>query len=611
MKDFFKILAANITALVVVAGVMMAGMAFLTVTWVASARQSIGPAITPGGFLVLDLRMSITDAPRESTPADLLMELQRGPGVPTIGLFELTQTLRAAARDPRVTGLYLHEGFVADGLSNGYAALREVKDAIESFRREGKPVVAYLVNPSIKDYYLASSADTIVINPYGQIALNGLASTSIFFGDALKKYGIGVQVTKVGRFKSATDMFTANEMSEDDRAQLDRLLEDLWTEILVEVALRRPRSLPDLRELSAEKGFLRAEEAFKAGLVDDILYLDEMIEHMAERGRWDYNYDTFAQTGFQTYLQHYRTQHRDTYKPAPYVAVVYAEGEIVDGEAAFNFVGGDTLSRFLRELRQDDDVVAVVLRVNSPGGSVLASEKIQREMRLLRDEKPVIVSMGAFAASGGYWISAYADTIFAEPETITGSIGVFGLLFNVEELAGRHGITFDGVQTAPLASIFSIARPRTEKEMAIIQSYTDFYYEEFITKVAEGRNMPRAEVEALAQGQVWSGISAHRLGLVDHLGGLRDAIDFARREAGLGERGWSVIEVPRPRDLSEQLAALFSKGTTEYPVAQQQPPLLPRSLLPWSRLADIADGMAAWNDPQGVYARLPFRWWVE
>jgi protease-4 len=360
-----------------------------------------------------------------------------------------------------------------------------------------------------------------------------------------------------------------------------------------------------------QEGLIRAAEALGAKLIDRAAYRDEIYDALkAKTGRAG-SEKPFKQVTLAAYARQLKPANA---LPAPRkvegvepatakggrVAIVYAEGEIVEGEGNPDEIGGARLSRELRKLRQDKNVRAVVLRVNSPGGSAAASEVVQREVRLLRREKPVVVSMGSYAASGGYWISAYADRIFAEPTTITGSIGVFGMQFDVQRLADSIGVTFDRVKTGRFADAMTVSRPKTPEEMAVLQRMVDWIYGEFLAKVAEGRNLPPDKVAAIAQGRVWSGSDALAHGLVDELGGLDAALAFAAGKAGLAA-DYRVVEVPREQELFEAIQELIEKAVPGAVRASSGPLDELRR-----RLERELRALAACNDPQGVYARLPF-----
>ena len=378
---------------------------------------------------------------------------------------------------------------------SGFAAIKEVREAIESFKEvSGKPVIAHLVYPTDKDLYLASAADKIIMNPEGLILSAGMASEPIFFAGFFEKYGIGVQVTKAGEFKSAAESFVLKRMSAPAREQTKALLGDIWDEYVEALSSRGNMSPAEFQVLVDSKGLLNGRDALDAGLVDELGFLDTAIRALKDVTGEESEKLEYKSTSLADYMRA-----KSELTKGEHVAVVYAEGPIVVGEGGQGQVGGSGLAREIRSLRENEDVKAIVLRVNSPGGSALASEVIQHEIRLAKEKMPVVVSMGTVAASGGYWISAYADRIFAEPNTITGSIGVIGMFMNVKEIANRHGFTFDVVKTGKFADALSIARPKTPEEMAIVQREVDDVYADFLRKVSEGREQPIAKIKGIAE----------------------------------------------------------------------------------------------------------------
>ena len=468
-------------------------------------------------------------------------------------------------------------------------------------------MLAYLTTATTKDYYLASAASEVAIDPYGVIMMSGLASEPMFYAGAFEKYGVGVQVTRVGKYKSAVEPFTRTSMSPENRDQIQKLLNDIWDGILADIAPSRGTTAAQLQAIVDREGFIRPEQAKDGQLVDRIAYRDEVYDELkAKTGRAG-SKQPFKQIGLADYA---RLSKDIADVPAKAleaavsgsgkgrVAVVYAEGEIVDGEGDADEVGGTRFSRELRKLRLDDGVKAVVLRVNSPGGSASASETIQREIRLMKKVKPVVVSMGSYAASGGYWIAAYGDRIFAEPTTITGSIGVFGVQFDVKKLSGDFGLTFDTVKTGKFADVISITRPKSEEELAVFQRMVDWIYGEFIGKVAEARKIKREVVEEIAQGRVWSGAEAKNLELVDELGGLDAAIAYAVAQAKLGPN-YRLVEYPHPKELFEAVQELIEKIAPN----NVRAPGLAGKLA--ERIEREVRVLRTFNDPQGVYARLP------
>ncbi len=598
MKGFFQSLLGSLTAFIILGvGGMIGCFAFIALF--ASIGEHPLVEVESGSVLVLDLNTTIQDTPPMADIGIMLQEALNGRPQPVTYLLKVVDSIEQAATDDDISALLLYGNLLQQGYGSGLAAIAEIRQAIDTFKTSGKPVYAYLVNPAQKDYYLTSVADEIWINPFGTLSLNGLASNGPFLGSALEKYGIGVQTTRVGAYKSAVEMFTRTNMSDADREQKTALLNDLWSTLLTEISASRNMSQRDILQLSTDDAFFTATDAQAAKLVDRVGYLDELIDHLANTYQYTASDETFQQIDLIDYAGARGLEWDTTVKDGERIAVVYAEGQIIDGGKSPGYIGGDWLASELRRLRKDQDVKAVVLRVNSPGGSAVASEIIQRETRLLAEQKPLIVSMGSYAASGGYWISAYADQIYAQPYTITGSIGVFGLVFNIEEAAADFGVQFDGVKTSPFADIYSASRPRTDGEMALIQKFTDEIYDAFIDKVAEGRSIATSEVRELAQGRVWSGLSAHKLALVDAMGGLNAAINEAASLGNVATR--SIEQVPAPSTLGESIALLLEEAGAA-PVAKVSSPL--------SHIAAQVDALTmqlrGLNDPRGVYTRMPY-----
>ena len=606
MKNFLGSLLGALVALVIFSGALVTlGIGLLGALAALGESEKSSPAVLPGSYLVLDLSTNFSDAPPHLDLAAL------GGREESLQLRAATRSLRAAATDERITGVYLTGDLNPAGYGSGHAALRELRAALLDFREAGKPVVAYLTFASTRTYYVASAASDLALDPYGMILLPGLAAEPMFFAGAFEKVGINVQVTRAGKYKSAVEPFTRREMSAENREEVRELLQDLWDSLLGEIGTSRGVTAAQVQAVVDQEGLIRAAEALGAKLIDRTAYRDEIYDALkAKTGRAG-SEKPFKQVTLAAYARQLKPA---SALPAPRrvegvepgsgkagrIAIVYAEGEIVDGEGSPDEIGGARLSRELRKLRQDKNVRAVVLRVNSPGGSAASSEVVQREVRLLRRDKPVVVSMGSYAASGGYWISAYADRIFAEPTTITGSIGVFGMQFDVQRLADSLGVTFDRVKTGRFADAMTVSRPKTPEEMAVLQRMVDWIYGEFLAKVAEGRNLPPDKVAAIAQGRVWSGADALAHGLVDELGGLDAALAYAAGKAGLAA-DYRVVEIPRERELVEAIQELIEKAV---------PGVARVSAGPLEELRRRVErelrALAACNDPQGVYARLPF-----
>lgn len=609
MKNFFTSFFATLTALVVfLAGVCVVAVVLLGVLIAMGQKKPV--AVQEGSYLVLDLSANIVDTPSQSEGMEEIIEALGGEAPSTLQLRQVTRALQAAVTDSAIKGVYLTGSLQPTNYGSGYATLKEVRDALVAFKASGKPVKAYLSYAMTRDYFIASAASEVILDPYGVVIMPGLAAQPMFYAGAFEKFGVGVQVTRVGKYKSAVEPFTRKDMSPENREQLQKLLDDLWGGLVTEIEQARQLPAGAIQRIVDAKGLIRAEVAKQAKLVDRVAYLDEVLAELkAETGRKGSSLP-FKQIGVKEYAKllgdqglvatRQPTQKIDPGAGRNRVAIVYAEGEIVDGFGnEEGYVYGAKTARMLRQIRQDEGVKAVVLRINSPGGSVTASEMIAREVKLLQEKKPVIVSMGAYAASGGYWIAMPAQRVLAESTTITGSIGVFGILLNFQGLLNdKLGLTFDVVKTGRFADVFTPTRPKTPEELAIFQDTVDWVYDQFVGKVASARKLDRKVVEEIAQGRVWSGQEALRLGLVDELGGLAEAIRQAATEAKLGDK-FRVAEYPRQKQFAEAFAEALEGRRRE------------KSLIgPAGRVFEEAlqelRTLGRFNDPQGLYARLPF-----
>ncbi len=596
MRDFLKQTLATLLGLCIFLGLSIGGLVLLIVAITTTASRDTAPAVKNKSVLVFDLSQTITDAPNRSSTSQVLNDALSGNAANTVSLRTVLESIDQAAKDNRIVGIYLAG---SDGASSsGYATLREVRNALERFKATGKKIYAYDVDWQEREYYLSSIADTIVVNPIGQLAINGLSSESPFFGDALRKFGIGMQVTRVGKYKSAVEPFLRNKRSPADREQTQQLLDDLWNEIVNTTSKARKLEPAQLQKIADSNASVEPEDALKNKLVDRVAYFDEVVASLKELTGEDKDAKTFRQINLKNYARTVESK-LDRQNSKNEIAIVYADGSIVNGQGGAGEVGGDRLARQLRELRQDDSVKAVVLRVNSPGGSATASEIIQREVILTRKTKPVIVSMGNVAASGGYWISTYADRILAEPNTITGSIGVFGQLPNIQKIANQNGVTWDAIKTGRFADTQTISRPKTPQELQLIQQSVDHIYDQFLTKVADSRKLEKSRVAEIAQGRVWSGVQAKSIGLVDELGGIQDAIRIAADRAKLGN-DWQIEEYPKTRSFEERLLERFTESRAGTPA--QVDPLTAEIKKVQQELAELR----SMNDPKGVYLRLPF-----
>jgi protease-4 len=610
LKQTFASVVGSLLGLFIFFGIGVTGL-LLMVILVAS--RDTEPQVKNKSVLVYDLSMNITDAPSKSGTSAILQQALSGENDNTIALHTLLDTLEKARRDPRIIGIYLDGSQSAEASDTGYATLKEVRQALQKFRDAGKTIVAYGTEWAERDYYLSSVANTIVLNPLGALEINGLSSQPMFLAGALQKYGVGVQVVRVGKFKGAVEPLLRTNLSPENRLQTQKLLNDVWGEWRTSVGNSRKLSADKLQAIADNQGLLQANPAQKQGLVDKVAYFDQVLGQLKQITGEDEENKTFRQISLNDYAEVRGKSLGVERNSQNKVAVVYAEGTIVNGAGSIGQVGGDRFARMFRKIRQDDDVKAVVLRVNSPGGSATASEIIQREVRLTGEVKPVIVSMGNVAASGGYWIVTDANRIFAEPNTITGSIGVFGQLLNLQKLANNNGITWDVVKTGKYADTQTVSRPKSPQELAIIQSSVNRIYDMFLSKVAQGRKLPQQNVEQIAQGRVWSGIAAKQIGLVDEIGGLDTAIEYAAKQAKLGN-DWELREYPEVRSLEERLLGKLSgevRSVFSQDIQQRQTTPADPLTAEIYKLQDEIAILQSMNDPLDVYARLPFNLKIE
>ncbi len=577
---------------------------------IAIGSQDNSPQVKNKSVLVLDLALNITDSKPNSSSSAALQEALSGEDRNRVTLRTVLDTLEKARRDPRIVAIYLDGSRSSEESTTGFATLKEVRTALEKFRAAGKTIVTYNLEWNERDYYLSSVANKIVINPLGAMELNGLSSQPIFLAGALEKYGIGIQIIRVGKFKAAVEPLILTKLSPENRQQTERLLGDVWEDWQSAVSKSRKVSITKLQQIADTQGILEANAARSNGLVDKVGYFDEVLGELKQLTGSKVEDRTFQQISLVDYSQVSGKSLGVERKSKNNVAVVYAEGTIVDGQGGVDQVGGDRFARIFRRLRQDKDVKAIVLRVNSPGGSATASEVMQREIRLAGKSKPVIVSMGDVAASGGYWIATDANRIFAEPNTITGSIGVFGVLPNFQKLANNNGITWDAVKTAKLADSQTVARPKSPQELAIYQSSVNRLYSLFLNKVAEGRKLPAQKVAEIAQGRVWSGTAAKEIGLVDEIGGIDAAISYAAKQAKLGN-DWQVTEYPTVRSFEQRLLGQLGNEARIRmggEATSKSPDLL---TVEFQKLQKELEVLQSMNDPLGVYARLPFNLRIE
>ena len=548
-KFFFEVLRKF--AVSIVSTILFALVFFFLIGGIfASLLESPKPEVQPSSFLVVDLTMNLTERPGGITFEDVAEQAITEQPKPTqMHLLEVLDALRKAKSDPKIAGILVEGSFQPLDYGCGYATIREMIDGLDDFKQSGKPVIGFCHSPTQLDYLVYSACDELYMDPAGTLLLNGLASQDLFLGDTLKKYGVGVQVVRTGRYKGAVEPFTSSEYSPENREQIRRLLEVRWADYLSFIADRRDFSPLELNRTLLNNYLFEAEKAIELGLIDGICTHDQLIDLIIERGALNDDNDWFCEVTLIDYLD--RPMPGDSLEGAqshfqqPEVVVIYVEGVIVDGGIDDgSMVGGNEIVNRIRSAWNDENCKAIVLRVNSPGGSVSGSDAILNEIKRARKEGlPVVVSMGAVAASGGYWIATDCDRLFANEQTITGSIGVFGLLPNFEDLSSRFGASFDAVKTHPSSDLLGVSRPKSEKEMKVLQTHVESLYQKFLNLVAKGRGMKIERVSQAAEGRVWMGLDAHELGLVQELGGLYDAIKHAAELAGLKDN-YEVIEMP-------------------------------------------------------------------
>lgn len=474
----------------------------------------------------------------------------------TIGLNVILKTIEKAKNDDKISGIYLN----VQNVNSNTASINEIRNKLQEFKDStDKFILAYSEVYSQSAYYLASVADKLYLHPEGIIEFKGLFYEGMFFKNAFEKLEIEPQIIRLGKFKSAIEPFVLEQMSVENREQINRFLTSIWGNLRSDISKSRGISEQQLDKLANKLSVRLAKDAIEYNLADGLLFEDQIIDTLntmtLNDGKGKINKVSFSKYK-NAAVKTTKTFSKDK------IAVIYAQGEINSGKGSNQTIGSETTSKAIKKARQDDKVKAIVLRVNSPGGSALASETILREMILARATKPVIVSMGGVAASGGYYISCMADSIIANPTTITGSIGVFGMIPNMEKmLENKLGITVDRVKTNDYADLGSITRPLSSAERAIIQAKIESIYDTFLSHVSKGRNISMSKADSIGQGRVWTGEDAKMLGLVDQLGGLEDAIDIAAQMAKL--ENYRITNLPKLKNPLEELMEDFGGQITQ------------------------------------------------
>jgi protease-4 len=542
MKKFLKYTLAVIAGSIVSISILMLGFVIMVGIFAATSKQEV--TVNDNSILILKLDGPIVeravDDPFSAAFAEIMDEIA------PIGLNQILSSIEKATRDERIKGIYIESGMILAG----HASIEEIRDALLQFKESGKFIISYASVYSQKAYYLTSVSDKIYMTPGGMLAFQGLSAQRTFFKNALDKLGIEMQVFRHGAFKSAIEPFIRTSMSDSARLQTETYINSMWGHLISKVAESRNLSIESLNHTANQFPMFKSKDFIReSGLVDALKYKDEVINELKDSTQIDYTKDLNS-IEIKKYAKAYVASEKKGIAKNK-LAVIYAEGEI-DSPSSKDGIKSEDLSRTIRKARRDSTIKAVVLRINSPGGSGLGSEIIWREVKLTADTKPVIVSMGDLAASGGYYIACAADTIVAQPNTLTGSIGVFGLIPNFEGLFKKIGISTDGVKTNKFADMPALDRPFRPEEKALMQAYIEDFYDLFLQRCAEGRNTTKETIDKIGQGRVWSGKNALDIDLVDMLGGIDTAIEIAAQKANIKD-DYRIVEMPEVLPAFEQL----------------------------------------------------------
>ncbi|MEO6521640.1 MAG: signal peptide peptidase SppA [Mucilaginibacter sp.] len=544
MKQFFKFVFATILGLFITFFLLI----IVLVAIVATATSDKPTDVASNSVL----RIALTAPINERTPDNPLAGLSflGFDDNKVIGLNDILANIKKAKTDNNIKGIFLDESY----MMSGQATTEEVRNALIDFKKSGKFIVAYSEIYTQSFYYLASVADKVYMNPKGIFEFHGFSSQVMFYKGALDKLGIDMQIIKVGTFKSAVEPFFLTKMSDANRLQVNAYLGSMYDHFLSGISASRHVNKDSLFNIANNMLIQNPEDAVKYKLLDGLKYKDELLDELKQRTGVDKK-KNIKSVNIGDYTKANGNDDKDT--SSNRVAIVYAAGEINGGDGDDNSIGSEKISKALRQVRLDDKVKAVVLRVNSPGGSSLASDVIWREVMLTKKVKPVIVSMGDYAASGGYYIACAADSIYAEPNTITGSIGIFAMLPNLQKFFNdKLGLTFDGVKTGKFADLGDVSRPLTPEERLILQNQVNRGYDTFTKAVAAGRHKSQAYINSIGQGRVWTGNQAIKIGLVDKLGNINDAVKSAAKKAKL--KDYSVVPYPEQTSKFKNLGKTFS-----------------------------------------------------
>ena len=559
-----------------------------------SKNTETSTTVKPNSVLYMKLDYAIPDRTSDNPFGGINFSTMESQDM--TGMNEILRNIEYAKTDPNIKGIYLE----LSSIPTSTATLQEIRDKFIEFKESGKFIVAYGESYSQSAYYMATVADKIILNPEGMLDLHGMSSQIMFYKHLLDKLDVEMQIVRGpnNKFKSAVEPYFLDKMSEANREQMEKLLGTVWGQILTGISQSRNISVEQLNQIADNlETMFNAEKAMEYGLVDNLYYKDQVLDEL--KGLTGSNKSINAITN-ANYAKSYDLKNKSRNE----VAVIYASGQIFDGKGDEEAnIYSENLSKTIRKAREDENVKAVVLRVNSPGGSAVASAIIGRELDLTKEVKPVIVSMGNYAASGGYWISAKGDYIFADPTTLTGSIGVFGTFPNAQGfLNNKIGLTFDVAKTNENADFGNFTQPLTEFQYAKLQEMVVKTYDDFTKRVAEGRGLRQTYVDSIGQGRVWAGADALGLGLVDQLGDMDDAIAYAVQKANLGN-DYKVTEWPKQKDFFERLMeSMNNSGSDQLDAAM-------RSKL--GGYYDYLQGLENLQKNTGIQARMPFDMVIE
>lgn len=583
MKDFFKYLFASMLGFFLSAVIVFIIIFVIIVGAISSIDSDKTVTVSNNSVLFLNLDQPIT----ERTPKNPFgnLPIVGGTEKDGIGLNDLLKSIQRAKTDDNIKCIYLN----VSSPNAGFATMREVRNALIDFKKSHKKIIAYSEVFTQGAYYLASAADKVYLNPEGALEFKGFSSELTFFKGTLEKVGVEMQVIRVGNYKSAVEPFILDKMSDYNRKQVTAYVGGLYNTFLTDIAKSRDIQKDSLYKIADDYRVREPQDAVNFKMVDALKYKDQILEELKGlSGR------TRGENVRTVSINDYVKNNTDTGSGKDKVAVIYANGEISGGEGNDNQIGSERISRAIRKARLDDDIKAVVIRVNSPGGSALASDVIWREIVLTKKEKPVIASFGDVAASGGYYIGCAADSIFVQPNTITGSIGVFGLIPNFQNLmTNKLGITFDGVKTGKYADIMATNRPMTAGERFIIQNELNRIYSGFVSRVADGRKKSKAYIDSIGGGHVWIGTDAVQIGLADRIGSFNDAIKAAAKKAKIKE--YKVVEYP---DVVDPLKSFMDESTDRIKTYYTKQELGDNYMLYQQMKKVIASS--------GIQARMPF-----